>query len=128
VPVILVGLGVHALLKNEIAYPSIIWASTLSMGIVFGWLLVSKIPIGVDKERSLLKLPGSALTMIIILIFFGMKYVLGYVAATQPELVETVVFVTIKYVVYGLSTGVLVGRTCWYIYRYVKSSHIFLEN
>jgi hypothetical protein len=126
-PLIFTALSLYGLLKNNTLYPYLLWLSMIVIGSLVGWLISRTLAIAADKKQRLIKLPGSPITLIIILFFFGMKYYLGYTAATNPELASSFTFASFKYLVYGASCGILLGRSLTYFYKYLHAPHTDLS-
>jgi hypothetical protein len=60
--------------------------------------------------------PGNYTDLIILLLFFSVKYVFGYLAAVQPVQYNSILLWEV--LVSSLLTGYFFGRTLNYLYRY----------
>ena len=91
-----------------------------------GWFLSKNKNILVDKKRKLLALPGSWLTMVVVLLIFFSKYYLGYHNYSDPSYMLSLEAKLITIYVSGFSFGLIFGRFINYIYRFIfdKSSEL----
>lgn len=119
-PVIFIWLSFHSLIYvipyNVTTIGSLIFG--LLIGGMIGWLLVYRHPISVDKEKKLLKLPGSWLTLNLILLIFTVKYYFGYELAVDPQRLYHFQFEVFMLIVSALCTGLFIGRFGLYLYRF----------
>jgi Family of unknown function (DUF6622) len=128
-PAIFLILSVQTLVayKNLTLVPGLLWLISIMIGSLLGWLIASKAPIAADKKKGLIKRPGSPITLIIILLFFGVRYYFGYSLAVNPELMQSVSFLNIRLALSGLMVGVSLGSTLCFFYKYLKAPHFDLE-
>jgi hypothetical protein len=121
-PLIFLFLGLQNLIKNT-PTPStaLIWCGALLVGAFVGLLIAHTYRICADKKQHLLRLPGSPITLIVTVLFFGMKYYVGYTVATNPELAQSLAFMSFKYLVSGASCGILLGRSLTYFFHYLRA-------
>lgn len=56
----------------------------LVFGVAGGILIRSKTPVIADKNRSLIKLPGSFLNLMIFIMIFSVNFVIGYFNSVSP--------------------------------------------
>lgn len=122
-PFVFLFLALQSLTTNTILYPYFLWFGILIIGSFLGWWIAHNYRVSADKKQRLLKLPGSPVTLIITLLFFSMKYYVGYTTATNPELAQSLIFVSFKYLVSGTSCGILLGRSLTYFYHYLCAPH-----
>ena len=104
----------------------------LNIGIVFAWVLGMIVGIlagiwhskshyiGIDKHKMVVKVKGSSLTLIIILLIFISKYYFGYMGATHPEELHNLRFVSVMLFCYGLATGLFCGRVGYFFVKLKK--------
>ena len=90
----------------------------LGLGVALGFWQVYQLDLQVDKKQKLLHLPGSWITLVLILIIFGSKFYFGYTIAIDPEIIYTPGFSLAAMVISGLCTGMLLGRVGCYGYRF----------
>ncbi len=100
-----------------------VWIAALAVGAGFGWLVARSIEIHADKERGLLRLPGSALNLVLILIIFATKYTLGVLAGLRPSIIGELLFMATDVGVSGLLTGLFAGRLFGLWRKYQAAPH-----
>jgi hypothetical protein len=100
-----------------------IWGISLIVAILIGWSLSRKINIQTDKKKGLIRLPGTAITLILILLIFGTKYFFGYLYATDPLAQDTPVIFISDFITSGIITGLFLGKALSLWQKYVKVSH-----
>lgn len=98
-------------------------ALALLLGILLGFWQIKRLPIQVDKKHKLLHIPGSWITLGLILVIFASKFYFGYTAAANPELFYSPGFSFIALAVSGLCTGMFIGRVACYAYRFKYQAH-----
>jgi len=84
------------------------------------WMTKSR-PIRADRKKFLVKVPGSNSVLILVLIFFAIKYFFGYYYATQTEIPDTITFVRLA--IFGAITGIFIGRVYCFLMKFSKAHH-----
>ena len=102
------------------------WIVAMLVGSSFGWWQVQRLDIKIDKKRSLIQIPGSWDTLVVILIIFIAKYYFGYEKATNPVLVTQLNFKISVLVLSGGCTGLFLGKLCCYMSHYKNSIEVDL--
>ncbi len=126
VPTILTVLSIHTLvgrIGDHFLY-IIPWGIAAAIGIAIGWVEMKRLNIVVDREKRLLKIPGSVFTLILLLVFFGCKYYYGFMSATAPERAKQIQFVIFILMITGMGTGVMWVRGFGYFFKYVNSPSV----
>jgi hypothetical protein len=100
------------------------WGIASIIGIAIGGLEMHRLNIIVDRKHHLLKIPGSAFTLILFLLFFGSNYYYGFMSATDPEQVKQIQFVIYILLVSGIGTGIMWVRGFGYFFKYVTSRSV----
>jgi hypothetical protein len=100
------------------------WGIASIIGIAIGWVEMHRLNIIVDRKNRLLKIPGSAFTLILFLLFFGSNYYYGFLSATDPERVKQIQFVIYILLVSGIGTGIMWVRGFGYFFKYVTSRSV----
>lgn len=121
-PAIFTILSIHTLIGrigDHFLY-LIPWGIAAMIGITIGWIEMHRLNIIVDRKKRLLKIPGSAFTLILFLLFFGSKYYYGFMSATDPEQVKEIQFVILILMISGIGTGIMWVRGFGYFFKYVK--------
>jgi hypothetical protein len=102
------------------------WGTASLIGIAIGWVEMHRLNIIVDRKHHLLKIQGSAFTLILFLLFFGSNYYYGFMSATDPERVKEIQFVIYILLVSGIGTGIMWVRGFGYFFKYLKNSPVEL--
>jgi hypothetical protein len=63
-----------------------IWVIAIAIGFALGVLLARATEIRADRERRLIRLPGGALSLVLIILIFSVKYALGAPAGVRPAI------------------------------------------
>jgi hypothetical protein len=119
-PTIFLSISIQNLTTIEnIEYLSISsWIVAMLVGSLFGWWQVKRLDIKIDKKSSLIQIPGSWDTLLVILIIFVAKYYFGYEKATNPVLVAQLNFKVSMLILSGVCTGLFLGRLLGYMSHY----------
>lgn len=90
------------------------------VGSIISWLIFRKVPITVDKPKLLLHLPGSYITLIILISLFTFKYYCGYIEATRPTQLPTY-WAYLKTIPSGFFCGLSIGQALTYLYKFLQA-------
>lgn len=125
IPALFLALSIQGICTLQCPMPGmwILWCAGLLLGVVQGWYIFTTGPIEADKKKSLIKVQGSPLILVLSLIIFASKYYMGYLAATNPALLLQTHRMTIRILFSSLIPGLLIGRTARYAYLYRKTTH-----
>jgi len=99
---------------------------SLLLGIYFGYLLIIKKHIQVDKKKLLLNIPGSWSTLIIIMIIFFSKYYFHYKISVDNTILQSTLFKEIFITSSGILTGLLIGKAVGYWRKLKMEKHVDL--
>ena len=112
IPVVFAAWGAFSLFGVFGADPRAvaIFAAALLIGAGLGWVLSQFGAVRADRERGLLEISGSPVTLILILVIFSGRYALGYWAAVDPGARGAFEFLAVSAILSGLGTGVFAGR------------------
>jgi len=107
--------SLHALTAQRI----LPWVAAMAVGISAGMLVAGLQPIRADKVRHLVRAPGGALTLVLILSVFATKYAFGVLHATRSDLFAEPRFWLTELALSGVLTGMFAGRFVglWRQYR-----------
>jgi len=85
-PAIFIGWGIASLIIQSTSAPMVVadWSATAAIGAAIAWTTSRFDGVGIDRERQLVSLPGSASTLIRNLLIFSAKYGLAAAAAMTP--------------------------------------------
>lgn len=100
------------------------WGLAVGTGIAIGWIEMHRLNILVDRKKRLLKIQGSAFTLILFLLFFGSQYYYGFKSATDPERIKEIQFVLFILLNSGIATGIMWVRGFGYFFKYLKSPSV----
>lgn len=117
IPIILIGLQYKLFLSGNL-FNIVLYLSFLSVGVGIGILSVLKTSVKILKELKSIELPGNYSTLILLFLFFCIKYIFGYLQATNAVLASEYAFLEIAIV--ATFTGFFLGRTLNYTYRFFK--------
>lgn len=91
-------------------YAVSIWVITILLGTFLGWLQLYWMKVQTDRQHLLVKMPGSWITLILVLVIFFSKYYFGYSSAVDPALLHNGVYVFFMLAISGVCTGLFIGR------------------
>jgi hypothetical protein len=96
-----------------------LWALGIIAGTAVGLLLVRGLALRADHMHRLVRIPGTPVSLVVMLLIFATKYAFAYQIARNPELVLDPTFIALDLGVSGVLTGTLVGRFLglWQKYR-----------
>lgn len=118
-PIIFTIMAIETLLNN-LALDSFvvsIFAATLLLGVVLGWLQVAFQTLRFDKRQHLIEVPGTWTVMWVILIIFSTKYYFGYALSEDPNIIQNTYFEVAFIGVTAVCTGLFIGKLLCYIKR-----------
>jgi|JI7StandDraft_1071085.scaffolds.fasta_scaffold04217_6 hypothetical protein len=95
------------------------YISFMIMGAFAGLILASKTRIKIFKNAKSIEIPGNYYIMTILLLFFVMKYVFGYLHAVQSA--TALHYSYIEVYIGALLSGFFWGRSLCYLYRFCKA-------
>lgn len=104
-----------------------IFLTALLIGILCGWLQAAHQSLKFDKEKKLMRIPGTWNVLIFILIIFAIKYSLGFELALDPELIHNTWFEIAFVGITAWCTGLIWGKTLCYVKRMYVDPHTDLE-
>ena len=94
-----------------------IFSIALLIGAVLGWLQVRKQSLRFDRNKQLIKIPGTWSVMTVIIVIFSAKYYFGYALSTDPEIVKNTYFELAFIGVTAVCTGLFIGKLICYLKR-----------
>jgi hypothetical protein len=118
-PVIFTAISLHTLLLTvKVSYMGLlIWGCFIIAGIMLGTWLIERLAIKVDKKHSLIQIPGTWSTLIVMAIIFLSKYYFAYELTRYPHYAERITFVLTMLAISALCTGLLLGKLLGYLYK-----------
>lgn len=129
IPAIFMVLSLHTLLTTYILNADLIstWALGIAIGSGIGWLINHAKDIKVDGQQQLFLIPGSAMTLILVLLIFVSKYYFGYQITVSPEETHQINFAITLIAISGVCSGLFIGRLINYLYRLKKGPFVSLN-
>ncbi|QJQ02448.1 hypothetical protein C798_20090 [Herbaspirillum rubrisubalbicans Os34] len=112
-PVIFLAWALYGMFTELPDWPVALAAFVIALaaGVIGGWINANRIPAArLDSVTGLLWRPGSAATLVLVIVAFISKYVLSVVLAMYPHLGAKAQFVALFGGVSGLVDGALWGR------------------
>lgn len=120
-PFIFLLWSVWSLIRGYQAQSDIwIWILFLVIGGIAGWGMMQKFNVRGDHKKLLVRVPGSPMILILVLIVFGVKYFFGYMQAIGES---GIVFHSLYLVISGLVTGIFAGRAFAILRKFSKTKH-----
>lgn len=122
IPIIFIYLSLHTLFASFSLNFFIIFTYIISflVGIYLGVILLKKSKILVDAKNKLIKVPGSWVTLVLILIIFFSKFYIGYELGVDPKIVTNKSFDLFFLLVSGVTSGMFLGRLIYVIYKMIN--------
>lgn len=129
-PILFIVMSIHTLIASFQLSGIVIsvWLCSIILGVWIGWQLVCRQKIQVDKTHWLIKLPGTWLTLILVMIIFISKYYFGYQLSADPRLMHQHGFEFSMLAVSGLCTGMFAGRVLLYFRKLYAEPSTDLKN
>jgi hypothetical protein len=123
IPVIFAVWGAYSLFHLFGPNPQAIgiFAVALLVGGGVGLMMSSRGAMRADQARGVVELPGSPVTLILVLIIFVARYGLGYWDAVEPGARDSFGFLALDAIVSGLVIGIFVGRFAGVWRRYKRA-------
>lgn len=115
-PIVLVALKYKVFFS--LYYP--IYILSFLGGIAIGFIIAERITIQVMKKERSIKLQGEYFTLPILIIFFAIKYLFGYLQATTPGL--QVEYIMTELIITGVVSGAFLGRALRFIQKFKKQN------
>ncbi len=92
------------------------WVIAFVFGSIFGWWMIRKWTIHVDRGRKTLTLPGTWTTLFLALIIFSIRFFFGFYYEMHPMIPHSIFLIEI--VLSGVFTGTFAGRAFNLWHRY----------
>lgn len=118
-PIVFIALSVHTIMIAFHVNVTVItvWLISMIVGSFIGWILIRKHQFQVDRKHLLIRLPGSWLTLILILAIFVFKYYFSYQIGSDPALAHQTMFKFSMLIATGICTGLFIGRLLCYFHK-----------
>lgn len=86
------------------------WGAGLLTGTAAGRYLLSGSKIAYRVEPALFELPGSWAPLLLMMLIFATRYVVGVTASLQPDLLQSPPYLASACAVYGVLSGFFLGK------------------
>lgn len=114
IPLVLMGIKYKTFLSQN----ALMFIAFIIIGTILSFWAYRNKKVKVLKQMSI-EIPGNYTTLIILLSFFCVKYIFGYLNDTMPETAAK--YEVIELLLDGLFSGYFLGRSIRYLYEYRKS-------
>ncbi len=129
-PLIVSAVSVKVLLGYPLSLETVVlWAGGLLLGSLFGWLLVRNQKVRADYDNGLIWLPGSWLTLALVLMVFSARFYFAYELSLPSSSEVGSIHVLLWILMLGLFAGLYCGRVLAYmlLYRQAVSEDLSME-
>lgn len=128
-PAIFTYMAVDSLINNLHLTRQVllIFSGTGLLGILIGYLQVTRLTLSFDREKYLIKVPGTWSVIVIMMIIFSTKYCLGYELALDPNILENSRFEIFFITVNAVCSGIFIGKFICYIKRLYTEPSVELQ-
>lgn len=99
-----------------------IWLCGIALAFVINYWIASPRGAQYLTDERVFSVPGSWLPMVLIMVIFFTKYVVGVLLALHPETVHARTFVVSACLLFGLSSGFFFARA-FYVYQTSKKTN-----
>lgn len=118
-PLIFVVLSIWSLIAGFQGIVDLfIWAIFILLGYLVGWGITQSWRVRADRQKKLMGLPGSPITLIFVILFFAVKFFFGYFVKENQG-----IFQWFNLMISSLITGIFVGQTFAIVKKFSKAKH-----
>jgi hypothetical protein len=129
IPTLIAIWSLHGIyIRHSLSAPYLLtWIAALICGISAGWALTYHIYIEADKSKKLIKIPGTWITFILVIVIFLIRYYYGYYHVVDPANLNNPGIVYPEVTLTAFFIGIILGRGIQYSYAYNKATHTDLH-
>lgn len=98
------------------------WSAATILAGIFSWQLAQKTPIHIDRDAGRIELPGTWVTLSLILAFIGARLYFGRQLYVSPEMRMDELFTAQILAMTGLVTGYYLGRSGSFLIRFFRTA------
>lgn len=102
-------------------------AAGLLLGIVLGTFIRRNLRIKVDKEKSLILIPGNYITLTVFILIFCVEFVAHFLFAVHPGIKQAGTSQYLLLLALCTVSSLTVGSSICYFYKYFKAESVALE-
>lgn len=114
-PLVLMALKYESFIEGH----AVSYLTSIIIGIAVGLSLTYKADVKIFREKFSVEIPGTYSTLIILLSFFLVQYIFGYLESEMSELAYKYAFIELG--LNGLFSGYFLGRSLGYLYKFNKN-------
>ncbi len=105
----------------------IVWLFFIIIGYIVGWGLAHSLRIRIDRRKLLLRMPGSPIILVLVLLVFATRYFFGAYSAMHPDAKDNFLFHSANLLSSGFITGIFLGRFFAILKKAGKAKHTKLK-
>jgi hypothetical protein len=94
----------------------LLWSGAIAIGAILGLLIERMRPMRVDRQQRLITMGGSGTTLVMMITFLMLNFIINAVAGSGSAIFGTPWFLFISVGMSGVITGAFIGRLlCWWL-------------
>jgi hypothetical protein len=94
----------------------LLWSGAIAIGAILGLLIERMRPMRVDRQQRLITMGGSGTTLVMMITFLMLNFIINAVAGSGSAIFGTPWFLFISVAMSGVITGAFIGRLlCWWL-------------
>jgi len=94
----------------------LLWSGAIAIGAILGLLIERMRPMRVDRQQRLITMGGSGTTLVMMITFLMLNFIINAVAGSGSAIFGTPWFLFISVGMSGVITGAFIGRPlCWWL-------------
>ena len=94
----------------------LLWSGAIAIGAILGLLIERMRPMRVDRQQRLITMDGSKTTLVMMITFLMLNFMINAVAGSDSSIFSTPWFLFISVGMSGVITGAFIGRLlCWWL-------------
>ena len=104
-----------------------LWLAAMTLGSWAGWLIFRRIAIEADKQKKLIRLPGTYSTLTLILLIFLSRYYFFFLHIIDPSTLANSNYIYTDLILTGFLIGIILGRGIRLTQSYNQAPHTDLH-
>jgi teichoic acid transport system permease protein len=107
----------------------LLWSGATAIGAILGLLVECMRPMRVDRQQRLITMGGSRTTLVMMITFLMLNFIINAVAGSDSSIFSTPWFLFISVGMSGVITGAFIGRLlCWWLaWRSQPNEHLVIS-
>jgi hypothetical protein len=114
IPLVLLSIRYTIFLSQDV----IVFCFVIFLGVIGSFGIHMNKKITIIKNAKSIEVPGSYVTLVLLISFFAVKYYFGALKSIAPDV--ALKFSFIEHTMSGLFSGYFIGRALGYVYQYWK--------